>query len=160
MRVFLFISLMFLRDSSLGNCHEIKLVDGVDKKGERGPNNGLVFHEPSLLSGPESLFFLNGLCFLATQDRYEYSVCPFQNITQRRIIGSSATLLGVWGEWVTNETHHAYDTMSYLNGQTCGRKGRSAQLGLSCGHSTFEVLTKSITEVSFQVRWYLLTSAL
>jgi hypothetical protein len=145
MRVFLFISLMFLRDSSLGNCHEIKLVDGVDKKGERGPNNGLVFHEPSLLSGPESLFFLNGLCFLATQDRYEYSVCPFQNITQR---------------WVTNETHHAYDTMSYLNGQTCGRKGRSAQLGLSCGHSTFEVLTKSITEVSFQVRWYLLTSAL
>lgn len=147
----------FLLISSLCNCHEIKLVDGVDKKGERGPNNGLTFHEPSLLSGPESLFFLNGYCFLATQDRYEYTVCPFQNITQRRLIGPSATLLGVWGEWTRNETHQAYDTMNYLNGQTCGRKGRSVQLGLSCGHPTFEILTNSITEVSERERFVLVS---
>lgn len=129
------------------NCHEIKIVDGVDKKGERGSNNGLQYHEPDLIYGPEGLFFLNGVCFTGTADRYEYSVCPFQNITQRRLIGSSATLLGVWGQWNTNETHQSYDSMLYSNGQTCGRKGRSVQLGLLCGHPTFEVISTSITEV-------------
>lgn len=152
--------LTLLKFSSFCDCHEIKLVDGVDKKGERGPNNGLTFHEPDLLSGPESLFFLNGFCFFATQDRYEYSVCPFQNITQRRIIGPSATLLGVWGEWTRNETHQRYDSMTYSNGQTCGRKGRSVQLGLSCGHPTFEVLAKSITEVGSKAKDFVVVSLL
>lgn len=74
--------------------YEIKVVDGIDKKGERGLINGLTYSEPDLLYGPESLFLLNGYCFLGSVDRYEYSICPFQNITQRRLIGPSATLLG------------------------------------------------------------------
>jgi hypothetical protein len=37
--------------------------------------------------------------------------------------------------------------MIYSNGQTCGRKGRSVQLALSCGHPNFEIPAQSITEV-------------
>jgi hypothetical protein len=87
--------LVALLTSPASFAHEIKLVDGVDKKGERGPFTGLSYHEPNGIYGPEGLYFLNGLCFLATADRYEYSVCPFQNITQRRLIGSSYSLLGL-----------------------------------------------------------------
>jgi hypothetical protein len=92
LRLFFFVVSLLTPRASFG--HEIKIVDGVDKKGERGPFTGLSYNEPNGIYGPEGLYFLNGLCFLATADRYEYSVCPFQNITQRRLIGSSNSLLG------------------------------------------------------------------
>mmetsp|Transcript_11167 Transcript_11167/g.11595 ORF Transcript_11167/g.11595 Transcript_11167/m.11595 type:complete len:278 (+) Transcript_11167:60-893(+) len=139
---------LFFSFLSIYFSHEVKVVDGIDKKGERGSSSGLSYSEPEQISGPEALFSLNGHCFLASVDRYEYSVCPFQNITQRRVIGPSATLLGVWGQWSLNETYQVYDTMIYSNGQTCGRKGRSAKLVLSCGHPTFEIFSKSVKESS------------
>ncbi len=138
---------------------EVKIVDGVDKKGERGPSTGLSYSQPDPFSGPEALTVLNGLCFTAAIDRYEYSVCPFQNVTQRRLIGPSSTLLGtslpsekliisgIWGQWLTNETSQNYDTMIFINGQTCGRKGRSVRLSLFCGYPNFEIFPKSVTEV-------------
>lgn len=85
---------LFFSFLSIYFSHEVKVVDGIDKKGERGSSSGLSYSEPEQISGPEALFSLNGHCFLASVDRYEYSVCPFQNITQRRVIGPSATLLG------------------------------------------------------------------
>ncbi len=147
---------------SLKSClsFEVKIVDGVDKKGERGPSTGLSYSQPDPFYGPEALTVLNGLCFTAAVERYEYSVCPFQNVTQRRLIGPSATLLGfpilnselillgVWGQWSTNETSQTYDTMMFTNGQTCGKKGRSVRLSLFCGHPNFEIFPKSIIEVS------------
>ena len=45
-------------------------------------------------AGPESLFFLDGLCFQSAFEKYEYSVCPFQNVTQRRLTNARSVLLG------------------------------------------------------------------
>ena len=35
--------------------------------------------------------------------RYDYTICPFENVTHKRILGGKPTLLGVWGEWTTLE---------------------------------------------------------
>ena len=88
---FFFFSLLIFQVLS----HEIKVIDGIDKKGERGIASGLSYSEPDILYGPKALFLLNKYCFLTSIDRYEYSICLFQNITQRRLIGSSTTLLGL-----------------------------------------------------------------
>jgi hypothetical protein len=86
------IVLLIVQISTL-SAHEVKLIDGVEKKGDRS-GGGLPYSEPSDFTGPMSLTFLNGLCFNSTIDRYEFVVCPFQNVTQRRLIGSQLTLLG------------------------------------------------------------------
>lgn len=80
---------------TLSEIHEVKIVDGADKKPDRGNSDGLAYVDPySISTGPQALLILNGHCFNAHAERYEYSVCPFQNVTQRRIVGTRATLLG------------------------------------------------------------------
>lgn len=39
-----------------------------------------------------------GMCFETMVDRYVYRICPFQNVTMRRITASRATLLGRWSK--------------------------------------------------------------
>mmetsp|Transcript_8590 Transcript_8590/g.12825 ORF Transcript_8590/g.12825 Transcript_8590/m.12825 type:complete len:198 (-) Transcript_8590:519-1112(-) len=149
---------------SLSLAMEVKLVDGTDRKGDRGSSDSLSYSEPKYMVGPEALMFLNGLCFKEVLDRYEYSVCPFQNITQRRLIGTRSTLLGVWGEWqfpIANETSASkdmggpedavvHDTMIYPNGQSCGRKDRSTVLHLSCEEDSIGIVKGSINEVYYR----------
>eukprot|EP00428_Durinskia_dybowskii_P061162 CAMPEP_0170383032 /NCGR_PEP_ID=MMETSP0117_2-20130122/15262_1 /TAXON_ID=400756 /ORGANISM="Durinskia baltica, Strain CSIRO CS-38" /LENGTH=158 /DNA_ID=CAMNT_0010638715 /DNA_START=164 /DNA_END=640 /DNA_ORIENTATION=- len=56
------------------------------------------------MTGPPALAFLKGSCFMGSFDRYEYSLCPFQNVTQRRTTAVKPQLLGVWGNWRTTNS--------------------------------------------------------
>lgn len=122
----------------------VKIVDGIDKLSSSEDNN-LDAVIPEALSGPESLYFLNGLCFMKSIERFEYNVCPFQNVTQRRITGNYPTILGVWGNWVeprggTNQIK-TYKTMNYIDGKSCGDGTVDTKLELECGHDgPFDVL--------------------
>ena len=89
---------------------KVKIVDGIDKwSGKDGvttPN--YEYHIPDLLYGPENLFFLNGRCFQRSFNNFEYSVCPFQNVTQKRHIGQSSHLLGIWGNKISSNDQYLY----------------------------------------------------
>lgn len=147
--------------NSLGSKRNAKLVEGVDFK-----VNDVVYSEgemedsettdPDPLYGPESLYFMNGYCFAKTVGRFDYSICPFQNITQRRSIGQRGhTLIGVWGKWLTslNTTNHVngeyihtrhYNAMRFVDGKSCGdgRQQHSAVMKIKCDYEKddFEVL--------------------
>lgn len=58
-----------------------------------------------MLIGPQYLSILNTQCYFVSVDRFEYSLCPFQNVTQRRVTGGKPTLLGVWGTWTEPEVN-------------------------------------------------------
>jgi hypothetical protein len=106
-----------LSSQSLSTTTSIKIVDGIDKLYDNtasastpsyGMNHAsdIEYHRPkNSFNGPENLFFLSKRCFLESFDRWEYQICPFHNITQRRVMshGGPATLLGVWGHWNTDE---------------------------------------------------------
>ncbi len=123
----------------------IKIVDGVDKLSGKDENE-LETQEPEPINGPESLYFLNGLCFAKSIDRFEYNVCPFQNITQRRITGQYATILGVWGSWEESKNTdrngvREYKRQKYVEGKSCGESKVDTTLILECGHKgDFEIL--------------------
>jgi hypothetical protein len=122
----------------------IRIVDGVDKYAD---SNKLPYIEPVSYHGPDSLAILNGLCFTKAFDRYEYQLCPFQNITSRRLtsLNQRPVLLGVWGHWMVLESLAQpadgvsialYDRMKYIDGQICGITSKSVTLRLLCetGH--------------------------
>lgn len=132
-----------------GKTLEVKFAEGNNRKPDRGlseKNYYLEHKEPEgTLYGPEALFFLNGQCFSTTLDRYLYTVCPFQNVTMRRITASRATLIGYWKEW-----GEGYTSQFFSAGQPCGVKTRTAEVKISCGPSDdmspIRVPASSITE--------------
>jgi hypothetical protein len=83
----------------------IKIIEGVaavstsHSASQINENPGLLGPKPSVLSGPESLYYLNSQCFNKNIDRYEFQICPFRYVTQRRVIGTHWQLLGKWGQW-------------------------------------------------------------
>ena len=154
------------------NCattRSIKIVDGVDTIASTiesitsaaiTEEDDIAFPDP--VYGPEELYFLNGRCFDATVDRFDYSICPFQNITQRRSIGQRGrTLIGVWGYWLPPSSNSSivssvpgtlrsepiaeYTSMRFIDGKSCreGRQRFSADVQLRCDHSDehFQVLS-------------------
>lgn len=124
--------------------NKAKIVEGVDRKPDRGTIHGLEYSPPSDIYGPESLFFLNGLCFSTPIDRYIYHVCPFQNITQTRVNGNTkGTLLGVWGDWIEN----GYSKMKYHKGQSCSRSDRSVIVDIACGQNIFGLIPETVQEI-------------
>ena len=84
--------------SSYVSSVSIKIIDGIDKYSDRDENQ-LAFIQPNIFTGPETLLFMKGSCFIQSFDRYEYSICPFYNITEKRISGLKSSLLGIWKEW-------------------------------------------------------------
>jgi hypothetical protein len=80
----------------------VKVIDGIDKLADSSDHLKLEFVQPAPFKGPLSLSFLQQSCFIKSFDRYEYTLCPFYNITQRRVSAtqSKQTLLGVWDDWV------------------------------------------------------------
>lgn len=110
---------------------EVKWAEGNNRKPDRGlseKNYYLEHKEPEgMMHGPEALFFLNGMCLEASVDRYLYRVCPFQNVTMRRITASRATLIGYWMEW--SEDHRV---QHFSMGQSCGGKTRTASVRMQC----------------------------
>lgn len=110
---------------------EVKWAEGTNRQPDRGlseKNYYLEHKEPEgLMHGPEALFYLNGMCFETSVDRYLYRVCPFQNVTMRRITASRATLIGHWMEWSDD-----FRTQQFSMGQSCGGKTRTAAVLMQC----------------------------
>jgi hypothetical protein len=172
------IDLSFISGSPISG----KIVGGIDKLSDSqvmsSSSGNIDVNEHLLLPpvpsanfyGPESLLSLSQNCFLENFDRYEYQICPFHNITQKRVMGSHVTLLGVWGFWnaakvnITlptadvsteneNEDHISqveermiYNSMEYVEGVACdtakGGPQTSTTLHLTCGptYKKFEIL--------------------
>lgn len=146
----------------------VKIVEGVDTiaatvesitSAATMEEDDIAYPDP--IYGPEDLYFLNGRCFDTTVGRFDYSVCPFQNITQRRSIGQrGSTLIGVWGYWLSSASNSSfittgpeimraqqiaeYTNMRYIDGKSCreGRQRFSADVQLRCDYDGegFQVL--------------------
>jgi len=89
---------------------DCKVLEGVTRevKGKSGEDALSSAEHRDETSGPEALYFLDGLCFKTTAAKYfQVNVCPFHNVTQRRLSGSRETVSGIWGNW---------DTVPYASG--------------------------------------------
>ena len=154
---------------SFATIKNVKIVEGVDivativesiTSTATMEEDDIAFPDP--IYGPEDLYFLNGRCFETTVGRFDYSICPFQNITQRRSIGQrGSTLIGVWGYWLPSLSNSSYiptvpgnmrdqqladyTSMRYIDGKSCreGRQRFSADVLLRCdnGGEGFQVLS-------------------
>lgn len=86
----------------------VKILEGVDRKSDKD-DNSLEYVEPDPICGPTDLYFLKGSCFVGSFDRYEYTICPFHNVTQRRTTAAKPQIIGLWGHWTTtNSPIHLY----------------------------------------------------
>lgn len=113
--------LCFLFVLSIEASGYVKISEGVDKPqamGQSPDSVPLTFAPPAAFTGPQSLYFLRSACLRESFDRWEYEVCPFRNITQRRINGNKYYLLGVWGHWA-EEQPHSFQHMLYDHGKGC-----------------------------------------
>lgn len=155
----------------------IKILEGIDKLWDTQINSGsgsgvydvnehllVPYVAPSRFTGPESLQVLSNKCFMQSFDRWEYQICPFHNITQKRSMGSRATLLGVWGHWnkefvnvtrldendqETTRSVRVFNSMEYIEGTACDDQNQkdgprtSATLQLLCGpkYSKIEIMS-------------------
>jgi hypothetical protein len=102
MKLFLFAVLAWMQFLATSGG-TVRILEGVDKKSDKDDNK-LEYVEPDPMYGPSSLSFLQGACFLGSFDRYDYSVCPFQNVTQKRTTAMKPTLIGIWGNWKTTSS--------------------------------------------------------
>jgi len=109
------VQLLWVADGASG-----KIVEGVDRKSDKDDTT-IPYVMPSPFSGPDSLSFLSGSCFTSSFDRYEYTVCPFQNVTQRRTSAMKPVLIGLWGEWKT--------TNSPIHTEKMGAEKRKSKIG-------------------------------
>ena len=148
----------------------VKVIDGIDKFSDISENLKLEFVQPAPFKGPVTLSFLQQSCFIKSFDRYEYTLCPFYNITQRRVstTQSKETLLGVWDDWIlplrgdngynnninTNSNNaktadakktKKYYIQKYTEGRSCsdGKSSSHVILYLDCDHSNedFEIIS-------------------
>lgn len=144
------------------NAGYVKIAEGVDRPQAMGMSPDaapLDYVPPARYYGPQSLYFLSKSCFKESIDRFEYDICPFQNITQKRINGHKTHLLGVWGYWDNeDDAHKVYDKMVYSKGQGChsdvvsedkseGDLLSAVQVRLECG-GTGPIKVKAISETS------------
>ena len=67
--------------------------------------------------GPVAMSVLRLSCYELQKDRFEYSICPFVNVTQRRVISSVPVLLGMWGGIYYNDRGSLIQ--EYQNGHHC-----------------------------------------
>ncbi len=72
----------------------IRIVEGVDKRSDTFDATSEYVHPNQYPTGPHAIHFMNGLCITKSVERFEYSVCPFQNVTQKRIGTTRPSLLG------------------------------------------------------------------
>lgn len=105
-----------------------RIVEGIDKWSTdsvvitSSPQNSHA-RIPDPFSGTINLSFLEGSCHSILEDRWEYTVCPYQNVTSKRIMAQKTNVLGVWGHWTTKQldesTSRKYPIMEYTDGQGC-----------------------------------------
>ena len=113
--LFLCTQVLWIADAVTG-----KIVEGVDRKSDKDDTT-IPYVVPSAFSGPDSLSFLSGSCFTSSFDRYEYTLCPFQNVTQRRTTAMKPVLIGLWGEWKTTNSH--------IHAEKIGAEKRKSKIG-------------------------------
>ena len=123
-----------------------KMTDGIDKLQGNHFTKEIVFNSPPRKAiGPPALMVLNQICINGNFDRFEYTVCPFHNITQKRVTSSQESLIGVFSRWspyeVTDEMKISmnleqafaqnmrkgtdkpfvlYTEMNFIDGDVCG----------------------------------------
>ncbi|KAL4006711.1 glucosidase 2 subunit beta-like [Oreochromis aureus] len=79
--------------------------------------------------------FLNGQCYKLKVYEYTYTLCPFNQVTQKSTAGVEVSL-GMWGMWTGKPKNH-YSQMVYENGEPCWQGGsRSTTVTLTCGTET------------------------
>ncbi|KAM7377375.1 hypothetical protein PAMA_013928 [Pampus argenteus] len=79
--------------------------------------------------------FLNSQCYQLKVYEYTYTLCPFNQITQKNTAGTEV-LLGKWGMWAGTPKNQ-YSQMVYENGEPCWQGGsRSTTVTLTCGAET------------------------
>ena len=113
-----------------------------------------AYRLPRAASGPPTLLSLAGRCFSTTQTTvgrsYEFTVCPFANVTQRE--ASSAWnsffgILGIWNDWEMPEAAHLGEVRgSFTDGTDCGGKRRQAMVTLACSGPAGLRIIKAISE--------------
>lgn len=141
---------------------DIKVVDGVNRASKVEDDeklNSIVMRDE--VEGPEALLFLDGLCFETIAAKYfQVTICPFHNVTQRRLSGSKEIVTGIWGSWESTAFHanvegavgstlhtsmfidgttqpaddlETFKAMKYEGGDKCaGGEQRAAVVNLAC----------------------------
>ncbi|KAM6895169.1 glucosidase 2 subunit beta-like isoform 1-T1 [Lycodopsis pacificus] len=86
--------------------------------------------------GPDWEFlFLNSQCYKLKVYEYTYTLCPFNQVTQKSTAGTEVSL-GRWGMWA-DAPKNQYSQMVYENGEPCWQGGsRSTTVTLTCGTET------------------------
>ena len=103
------------------------------KKASKGKDALVLSRPPHEPEDAGILLPLVGECFSFEDDRYQYELCPFQNVTQTELKRrSNAFVLGVWGEWVASG-----GAQRYSDGDVCGDINRSATVAIECGAPDF-----------------------
>ncbi|XP_062300704.1 glucosidase 2 subunit beta-like [Scomber scombrus] len=88
--------------------------------------------------------FLNSQCYKLKVYEYTYTLCPFNQVTQKSTAGIEVSL-GKWGMW-TETPKNQYSQMVYENGEPCWQGGsRSTTVTLTCGTET---VLRSVKEPS------------
>ncbi|XP_053199280.1 glucosidase 2 subunit beta-like [Scomber japonicus] len=79
--------------------------------------------------------FLNSQCYKLKVYEYTYTLCPFNQVTQKSTAGVEVSL-GKWGMWAETPKNQ-YSQMVYENGEPCWQGGsRSTTVTLTCGTET------------------------
>ncbi|XP_036969094.1 glucosidase 2 subunit beta-like isoform X1 [Acanthopagrus latus] len=79
--------------------------------------------------------FLNSQCYKLKVYEYTYTLCPFNQVTQKSTAGTEVSL-GKWGMWAGTPKNQ-YSQMVYENGEPCWQGGsRSTTVTLTCGTET------------------------
>uniref|UniRef100_A0A8C4E4M9 Glucosidase 2 subunit beta n=1 Tax=Dicentrarchus labrax TaxID=13489 RepID=A0A8C4E4M9_DICLA len=79
--------------------------------------------------------FLNSQCYKLKVYEYTYTLCPFNQVTQKSTAGTEVSL-GRWGMWAGTPKNQ-YSQMVYENGEPCWQGGsRSTTVTLTCGTET------------------------
>ncbi|KAM9424121.1 glucosidase 2 subunit beta-like [Pholidichthys leucotaenia] len=79
--------------------------------------------------------FLNSQCYKLKVYEYTYTLCPFNEVTQKNTAGTEVSL-GKWGMWV-GPPKNQYHQMVYENGEPCWQVGsRTTTVTLTCGTET------------------------
>ena len=66
-------------------------------------------------------------------ENFEYQLCPFHNVTQRRLMAQSWQLLGVWNKWKHQGGGESKGgAMMFTSDNSCAGEERSVQVNIHC----------------------------
>jgi hypothetical protein len=111
-----------------------------------------AFRVPYRASGPAALLALRGRCFFVDVPgvkSYEYSICPFANVTQRETGGTWNAfygLLGLWDDWLPPQSGAAAIRGRFSDGTDCSGARRVAVVSFTCSGPAGVYAIKGIVE--------------